>query len=290
MADPVDLDLRPAPGGPEAPRRRRTCARRWRSARSAPSGTPPTSSPTSTWRPSVRSGRSVARRSRTTMWSARSSAARPGTVRPGTATRSTAPRTWRRACRGPRSRCRWRSAGNPSSASSPTPGGERCCTPWRSWRLPAGRRHCRGSAGLPDGLAGRVVMTEWAAHVPWPGMLALPRRPGRTALHGEVMGSGTLWSRVAAGRAAGAVISTFHPEDHLAAVLLCRPARWFATSMVGARGRYGALLVAAPGVDAALSRPPSPATSHALTGGDRSKRGGVHPEPREREHGVVRMR
>jgi fructose-1,6-bisphosphatase/inositol monophosphatase family enzyme len=41
----------------------------------------------------------------------------------------------------------------------------------------------------------------------------------------RIMGSGTLSvASVAAGRAAGAVISTFHPEDHLAAVLLCREA------------------------------------------------------------------
>ena len=76
-----------------------------------------------------------------------------------------------------------------------------------------------------DGLAGRVVMTEWAAHVPWPGMHRLLDGLGERHCTPRIMGSGTLSvASVAAGRAAGAVISTFHPEDHLAAVLLCREA------------------------------------------------------------------
>jgi fructose-1,6-bisphosphatase/inositol monophosphatase family enzyme len=76
-----------------------------------------------------------------------------------------------------------------------------------------------------DRLAGRVVMTEWAAHVPWPGMRPFLDGLGERHCTSRIMGSGTLSvASVAAGRAAGAVISTFHPEDHLAAVLLCREA------------------------------------------------------------------
>jgi fructose-1,6-bisphosphatase/inositol monophosphatase family enzyme len=76
-----------------------------------------------------------------------------------------------------------------------------------------------------DSLAGRVVMTEWAAHVPWPGMQHFLDGVGDRHCTSRIMGSGTLSvASVAAGRAAGAVISMFHPEDHLAAVLLCREA------------------------------------------------------------------
>ena len=54
----------------------------------------------------------------------------------------------------------------------------------------------------------------------------------------RIMGSGTLSvASVAAGRAAGAMISTFHPEDHLAAVLLCREAGAWATAMASTRCR-----------------------------------------------------
>jgi myo-inositol-1(or 4)-monophosphatase len=81
------------------------------------------------------------------------------------------------------------------------------------------------AVGALDGLAGRVVMTEWAAHVPWPGMQPFLDGLGKRHCTSRIMGSGTLSvASVAAGRAAGAVISTFHPEDHLAAVLLCREA------------------------------------------------------------------
>ncbi len=107
--------------------------------------------------------------------------------------------------------------------------------PWRGevWYAIAGRGAYRRFGGrddrlavrTPDGLAGQVVMTEWAAHVPWPGMQHLLDGLGERHCTARIMGSGTLSvAAVAAGRAAGAVISTFHPEDHLAAVLLCREA------------------------------------------------------------------
>jgi fructose-1,6-bisphosphatase/inositol monophosphatase family enzyme len=94
----------------------------------------------------------------------------------------------------------------------------------RAYRRVGGAEE-RVAVPVVDGLSGRVVMTEWAAHVPWPGMLELLAALGERHCTARVMGSGTLSvASVAAGRAAGAVISTFHPEDHLAAVLLCREA------------------------------------------------------------------
>lgn len=104
--------------------------------------------------------------------------------------------------------------------------------PWRGevWHAVAGRGAYRTDGErmrVPDlaGLAGRVVMTEWAAHVPWPGMTGFLDALGDRHCTARIMGSGTLSvASVAVGRAAGAVISTFHPEDHLAAVLLCREA------------------------------------------------------------------
>ncbi len=107
--------------------------------------------------------------------------------------------------------------------------------PWRGEVLHAvagrgayrrvGETEERLAVGALDSLAGRVVMSEWAAHVPWPGMQHLLDGLGERHCTPRIMGSGTLSvAHVAAGRAAGAVISTFHPEDHLAAVLLCREA------------------------------------------------------------------
>lgn len=72
-----------------------------------------------------------------------------------------------------------------------------------------------------DRLEGGVVMSEWAAHVPWPGQLALLAALGERHCTMRVMGSGTLSvASVGAGRAAGAVIGDFHAEDHLAALLI----------------------------------------------------------------------
>lgn len=104
--------------------------------------------------------------------------------------------------------------------------------PWRGdvWHAVAGRGAYRSGddrlrAPDVDGLAGRVVMTEWAAHVPWPGMTGFLDALGERHCTSRIMGSGTLSvASVAVGRSAGAVISTFHPEDHLAGVLLCREA------------------------------------------------------------------
>lgn len=103
-----------------------------------------------------------------------------------------------------------------------------------------------------DVLGGAVVMSEWAAHVPWPGMLALLQALGHQHATMRVMGSGTLSvASVAAGRAAGSVIGDFHPEDHLAAMLLCRESGAVLRDSASQDEPWpapGPFVVAAPGV------------------------------------------
>lgn len=104
--------------------------------------------------------------------------------------------------------------------------------PWRSEVLHA----VAGRGAFLDGtritlrdnvrqLAGGVVLTEWAAHRPWPGMLHLLDALSARLCTTRIMGSSTLTlASVAAGRGSGAVVGEFHPEDHLAATLLCQEA------------------------------------------------------------------
>ncbi|GAA2099682.1 inositol monophosphatase [Microlunatus panaciterrae] len=74
-------------------------------------------------------------------------------------------------------------------------------------------------------LSGGVVLTEWARHQPWPGMLELLAALAERHCTTRVMGSSTLTlAQPAAGRCTGAVVGEFHPEDHLAATLLCQEA------------------------------------------------------------------
>jgi fructose-1,6-bisphosphatase/inositol monophosphatase family enzyme len=139
--------------------------------------------------------------------------------------------------------------------------------PWRDEVLTAradGGAHRR----LPDGGVaavraspvttpeGQVVLTEWASYVPWPGMLELLEGLAGQHCTSRVMGSGTLAiASVGAGRAAGAVIGDFHPEDHLAALLLSAEAGAVVRDVAGRETRWpvpGPFSVAAPGVDAAL--------------------------------------
>ncbi|MEO7060981.1 MAG: inositol monophosphatase [Lapillicoccus sp.] len=105
-------------------------------------------------------------------------------------------------------------------------------------------------------LAGSVVLTEWAAHVPWPGMIELLDLLGREMCTSRVMGSGTLSvASVGAGRAAGAVIGDYHPEDHLAAVLIGLEAGAVVLDGSGRDSTWpepGPFVVAAPGVAALL--------------------------------------
>jgi fructose-1,6-bisphosphatase/inositol monophosphatase family enzyme len=119
-------------------------------------------------------------------------------------------------------------------------------------------RRSRGGQDEPvrvadvDRLAGSVVLTEWAAHAPWPGMLAMLDGLAGELCTTRIMGSGTLTvTSVGAGRAAGAVISEFHPEDHLAGLLISREA---GAVVLDARGEEtvwpeaGPFVVAAPAI------------------------------------------
>ncbi len=130
--------------------------------------------------------------------------------------------------------------------------------PWRDEVLVATRGGGLTVAGLATRartdttLAGGLVLTEWAAHVPWPGLSDL--LPALAARHvtTRIMGSGTLaLASVAAGRCLGAVIGTWSPIDHAAGLLLALEAGAVA---VDAHGRCttwpspGPFLVAAPGV------------------------------------------
>ncbi len=107
-----------------------------------------------------------------------------------------------------------------------------------------------GAEDGTDPLAGRVVSTELAGHLPWPGMLGLLEALGRRSATMRVMGSGTLTLvGVAAGRGVGAVIGSFGPVDHLAAVLVVAEA---GGTVLDSRGQptlfpsEGGILAAAP--------------------------------------------
>jgi fructose-1,6-bisphosphatase/inositol monophosphatase family enzyme len=106
--------------------------------------------------------------------------------------------------------------------------------PWRGeiWLAAAGRGVTINGAlptesvsGAAASLTGGVVGTEWASYRPWPGMEALLASLAARHCTTRVMGSSTLTlAQVAVGRTVGAVIGEFHPEDHLAAALLCQEA------------------------------------------------------------------
>ena len=99
-------------------------------------------------------------------------------------------------------------------------------------------------------LTGGVVLTEWAAHEPWPGMLGLLSELAARKCTTRVMGSGTLTlAHLAAGRCTGAVVGEFHPEDHLAATLLCVEAGLAVRDESGAQQPFpagGGVMVCAP--------------------------------------------
>lgn len=144
--------------------------------------------------------------------------------------------------------------------------------PWRGevWSAASGCGAWRDGlacwAGVPqreapsessDPLAGSVLLTEWAAHEPFPGQLDVLTRLAERHCTVRVMGSGTLSvTQVAAGRAAGCLIGAFHPEDHLAACVIAREAGAVVTDASGAVSVWpeGAFLVAAPGVCDDLAR------------------------------------
>lgn len=77
----------------------------------------------------------------------------------------------------------------------------------------------------PESLAGTVVATELAGHLPWPGMLELLAELGEQHSIMRIMGSATMTVvGVAAGRGSGAIIGNFSPIDHLAATLIVHEA------------------------------------------------------------------
>ena len=77
----------------------------------------------------------------------------------------------------------------------------------------------------PLPLAGKVVATELAGHLPWPGMLELLAELGTEHSIMRIMGSGTTTVvGIAAGRGAAAVIGSFSAIDHLAGTLIVREA------------------------------------------------------------------
>lgn len=101
-------------------------------------------------------------------------------------------------------------------------------------------------------LAGGVVLTDWAGHKPWPGMLEFLAALSERMCTSRIMGSSTLTlAHIAAARCEGAVVGEFHPEDHLAATLLCAEAGLAVRDESGAQQPFpasGGVLVAVPAV------------------------------------------
>jgi fructose-1,6-bisphosphatase/inositol monophosphatase family enzyme/glycerophosphoryl diester phosphodiesterase len=100
-------------------------------------------------------------------------------------------------------------------------------------------------------LAGKVVATELAGHLPWPGMLELLAELGTQHSIMRIMGSATLTVvGIAAGRGAAAVIGTFSPIDHLAGALIVREAGGVVLDASGRPDAFpaeGGVLLATPG-------------------------------------------
>jgi myo-inositol-1(or 4)-monophosphatase len=138
--------------------------------------------------------------------------------------------------------------------------------PWRGELFEAvlgrGARLNGAPLSLPQGrstedpLRGRIVSTELANHVPWPGMLELLERLGERYCTLRIMGSGTLTVvGVAAGRGAGAVIGRFGAVDHVAAALIVQEAGGVVLDAHGKPNLFpeeGGILAAAPEAAAAL--------------------------------------
>lgn len=108
----------------------------------------------------------------------------------------------------------------------------------------------------PDPLSGRIVSTELANQLPWPGMLGMLERLGARYCTMRIMGSGTMTLvGVAAGRGAGAVIGSFGPVDHLAAALIVQEAGGIVLDSNGERSLFpsqGGIMAATPDAADAL--------------------------------------
>lgn len=107
------------------------------------------------------------------------------------------------------------------------------------------------------GLAGRTVLTVLDAHRRWPGMDRFWDRLAQQHATVRVVGSGTLaLTGVAAGWAAGGVVHSFNPVDHLAGVLIAREAGAEVVGLDGVPRGFPIvgepLVVAAPGLSAPL--------------------------------------
>jgi len=101
-------------------------------------------------------------------------------------------------------------------------------------------------------LAGTVVSTELAGHLPWQGFYPFLTALAEVACTLRVMGSGTLTvTGIAAGRGVGAAIHKFGPVDHLAGVLISREAGAKVLDEAGNENLFpaqGGVLVAHPAV------------------------------------------
>lgn len=111
-------------------------------------------------------------------------------------------------------------------------------------------------------LAGAVVLTEWTAYRPWPGMEQMFRELSAHLCTSRIMGSSALSvASVGAGRAAAAVLGGYNTWDALAAVVVAREAGALILGRDGLEhdlppgdGPTGGLLAVAPGVAAELHR------------------------------------
>jgi myo-inositol-1(or 4)-monophosphatase len=103
----------------------------------------------------------------------------------------------------------------------------------------------------PLPLAGKVVATELAGHLAWPGMLELLDELGAEHSIMRIMGSSTMTVvGVAAGRGVASVIGSFSPIDHLAGTLIVREAGGVVLDSSGRPDAFpaeGGVLVATPG-------------------------------------------
>ena len=107
-----------------------------------------------------------------------------------------------------------------------------------------------------DPLSGRVVSTELANHLAWPGMLEMLETLGSRYCTMRIMGSGTMTVvGVAAGRGVGSVIGRFGAVDHLAAALIVQEAGGVVLDSNGQPNTFpssGGIMAAAPHAAAAL--------------------------------------
>jgi myo-inositol-1(or 4)-monophosphatase len=103
---------------------------------------------------------------------------------------------------------------------------------------------------VADPLSGRVVSTELASHLVWPGMLEMLESLSARFCTMRMMGSGTMTLvGVAAGRGVGAVIGSFGPVDHLAALLIVDEAGGIVLDSAGRRTTFpdsGGVMAASP--------------------------------------------